>query len=166
MPRPVKRFIQKWIISHRARRPVTHHELRERFSPLIRIKQGLARWHVGKNTSDAAHGNAQHEIDRATKHYALTRAFRAAGIFGSETRNELTPLIQKNNWNGLREKIGERRTNRIRQTYGQVSRLSNEVIHEEYVRNVSQPGFPTEQPRQRPVHGKIIPFPRKERKVA
>lgn len=166
MPR-LKRVIQRWIISKGARRQVTQNELRERFSPFIRIKQGLARWHVGKKaTSSIAHGNAQEAIDRETTHYALTRAFRAAGIFGTETRNELTPLIKKDNWSELKEKIGERRTNRIRQVYGQITHMSEELIHEEYVRNVNRPGIPPGTPRQLPVHGKILLFRRRTSKAA
>jgi hypothetical protein len=166
MPPRVKRFIQKWIISHRARKPVTQNELHEKLSPLIRIKQGLARWHVGKSTSDAAHAHAQQTIDSSTRHYALTRAFRAAGIFGTETRNELTPLIRGKKWNELREKIGERRTNRIRQTYGQITRMGEELVGEEYVRGISAESAPRELPKQLPVHGNLLAFPRKPTKKA
>lgn len=149
MPRPIKRFIQKWIISHRARKQVTREEINQKM-PHIRAMQWLARLNTGKKTSDDAHQHAKQNIDHATAHFAITRAFRAAGIFGNETRNELSPLIRGRRWRELSEKIGERRTNRIRQVFGQAIHVATEATNEQYTNDQV---LHETHPQQNPIHG-------------
>ncbi len=150
MPRPVKRFIQKWIISHRARKQATVEEATRSLFPQINVAQWLARAHVGRKTSDDAHQKMHHTLTRETQRFATTRAFRAAGIFGNETRNELLPFIREKNWNALKEKIGERRTNRMRQIIGEATRAAEGAIHDAYTQGEVAH---QEERLQRPVHG-------------
>jgi hypothetical protein len=119
----------------------------------IRLPQWISRERYDRPLPDKvtirAHNQIAHERDR----FAILRAFRAAGIFGNETRNDLRGLIRTNKWEELRQKIGERRTNRIRQVLGEgrmaAQRAEEELFHRDEHR------IEHRLPVENPIHGAL-----------
>ena len=53
-------------------------------------------------------------VSRSQRRFALLRAFRGAGIFGSETRNE---IVRLQTWNEIAKRLGEKKFKIFQRAY-------------------------------------------------
>ncbi len=153
MPRPLKRFIQKWIISHRARRPVSVQDAQLKLHAPIHSEYQRVRGQLNNPQSDQAVNRMFGRIRNTNHWFALTRAFRAAGIFGNETRND---LLNVRTWSEVEQKIGQKRAEMMQRTYQQALDAAHEAEKNIFVEGESRARQRMAEPAQRPVHGSVI----------
>ncbi len=153
MPRPLKRFIQKWIIAHRTRRPISIQDARQKLQRPIHGAHQVVRANLNTpQTNEMA--NRMFGRIRSTNHrFALTRAFRAAGIFGNETRND---LMNVKTWKEVEQKIGTKRATMMQRTYQQALEASREAEKHIFVEGESNARQQKAKPVQGQARGKVI----------
>lgn len=152
MPR-LKRMIQRWIISRRARRPVTVNEARSKLFPRVSVAHQMIRQNLNTPSSNQVANVMFAHIHHAKGRFALVRAFRAAHIFGNETRNE---IIQTRNRERIDQILGKRRAHVFWKTYQETLHTTGEAEQHIFVKGEQHQVKSGKAPPQRPVHGRVF----------
>lgn len=156
MPHTIKRMLQRTSIMWRARKNISNEEARAKLQRPVhgayqKVRENLNTPKTNETT------NTMFGRIRSTNHrFALTRAFRAAGIFGNETRNE---LVNARTWGEVEKRIGKKRAEMMRRVYGQSMGAAREAGKEIFVEGEARAAGRNEakkEPVQRPVHGRVI----------
>ena len=168
MPRPIKRIFQRAYMMWRSRAPTTREEAARAVFPSVKKNYSRVQQSTGTPSSNAITAHAYQTISLRKNHFALTRAFRAAGIFGNETRNEIIHALKQNI--PLEQKMRPERARVFWRVFNDAQRAANYaegagVAEMEGERKYPTPGV------QRPVHGnasRVIQgdFSPKRKKVA
>lgn len=156
MPRPMQRFIRKWIISRRAQKPISIPEAQTKLQRPVHGAHEAVRQNLNTPRANET-ANTMFGRIRSTNHrFALTRAFRAAGIFGNETRNA---LVNARTWREVEQRIGKKRAEMMQRVYTQSMGAALEAgkgIFVEGEARAMKREAGRKEPVQRPVYGRII----------
>lgn len=168
MPRLIRRTIQKMHMMWLARKPITREEAARAVFPSVKQNYPRVQQSTGTPSSNATTAHAYQTISASKNHFALTRAFRAAGIFGNETRNEIIHALKQNI--PLEQKIRPERARMFWRVFKDAQRAADYAEGAKVAEIEGERKYPAAGV-QRPVHGnagRIIQadFSAKRKKVA
>lgn len=150
MPRPIKRLLQRVHMIWRSRRPVTKEEASRAIFPSVKQNYSHVQQNVGTPSSNIATARAYQTISASKNRFALTRAFRAAGIFGNETRNEIIQALKQNIT--LEQKVKPEKARVFWRVYKDAQRAADYAEGAGVAKIEGERKYPTSGG-QRPMHG-------------
>ncbi len=153
MPNPFRRAARKLFLMRSARRGVSPEKARQRLSRTLGPAHQAIRENLNTSNSPQITRTQLGNISREKRRFALIEAFRAAHIFGNETRNEIVHLKK---WSEIEKHLGRKRAAVFARVYRQAQQAAGEAEQRIFVRGEERVTKEPRTQRQLPVHGNLI----------